>query len=91
MQEKIQQSATNISVAFQDLKMLMDMAKDMVRLANVMSNKIKVSILKKNISVSIYFYFTSFDSMKIRLNLILIKMKTMSPVVGFMMEYNEKY
>jgi len=41
MQEKIQQSATNISVAFQDLKMLMDMAKDMVRLANVMSNKIK--------------------------------------------------
>jgi len=41
MQEKIQQSATNINVAFQDLKMLMEMAKDMVRLANVMSSKIK--------------------------------------------------
>lgn len=41
MQEKMHQSASNISVAFQDLKNLMDMAKDMVRLSNVMSNKIK--------------------------------------------------
>jgi len=41
MQEKIQQSATNINVAFQDLKMLMEMAKDMVHLANAMSTKIK--------------------------------------------------
>ena len=38
------QSASNISVAFQDLKNLMDMAKDMVRLSNVMSNKIKVTL-----------------------------------------------
>ena len=42
MQEKIQQSASNINLAFQDLKNLMEMAKDMVRLANAMSNKIKV-------------------------------------------------
>ena len=44
MQEKMHQSASNISVAFQDLKNLMDMAKDMVRLSNVMSNKIKVTL-----------------------------------------------
>lgn len=53
MQEKIQQSATNINVAFQDLKMLMEMAKDMVHLANAMSTKIKVSF--ENILFQIYF------------------------------------
>ena len=42
MQEKLENNASNISLAFQDLKNLMDMAKDMVRLANIMSNKIKV-------------------------------------------------
>jgi len=41
MQEKMQNTATNINVAFQDLKNLMDMAKDMVRIANAMSTKIK--------------------------------------------------
>nr|CAG4641861.1 EOG090X09MN [Eurycercus lamellatus] len=41
MQEKMENTASNISLAFQDLQNLMDMAKDMVRLANVMSNKIK--------------------------------------------------
>nr|CAG4644950.1 EOG090X09MN [Leptodora kindtii] len=41
MQEKMQTSASNINVAFQDLRNLMDMAKDMVRLANAMSTKIK--------------------------------------------------
>ena len=34
---------SNINVAFQDLKNLIDMAKDMVRLANIMSKKIKVT------------------------------------------------
>ena len=38
----MQTSASNINVAFQDLRNLMDMAKDMVRLANAMSTKIKV-------------------------------------------------
>lgn len=46
MQEKMENTASNISVAFQDLKNLMDMAKDMVRLANIISLKIKVSISK---------------------------------------------
>nr|CAG4638587.1 EOG090X09MN [Cyclestheria hislopi] len=41
MQEKIKQTNENISVAFQDLKNLMDMAKDMVKLSQLMSNKIK--------------------------------------------------
>jgi len=41
MQEKIQTTGANINVAFQDLKNLMDMAKDMVRIANAMSSKIK--------------------------------------------------
>ena len=35
---------SNISLAFQDLKNLIDMAKDMVRLANIMSKKIKVQL-----------------------------------------------
>ena len=47
MQEKMQNTATNINVAFQDLKNLMDMAKDMVRIANAMSTKIKVQLLVK--------------------------------------------
>lgn len=34
-------TASNINLAFQDLKNLMEMAKDMVRLANVMSSKMK--------------------------------------------------
>ena len=42
MQEKVDSNASNISIAFQDMKNLIDMAKDMVHLANVMSNKIKV-------------------------------------------------
>lgn len=43
MQEKIDNTNSNISIAFQDLKNLIDMAKDMVRLANIMSKKIKVA------------------------------------------------
>lgn len=42
IQEKNENTATNINIAFQDLKNLMVMAKDMVRLANVMSIKMKV-------------------------------------------------
>nr|CAG4643352.1 EOG090X09MN [Ilyocryptus agilis] len=41
IQQKIQTTSSNISMAFQDLKNLMDMAKDMVHLANSMSVKIK--------------------------------------------------
>lgn len=42
LQEKVDSNASNISIAFQDMKNLIDMAKDMVHLANVMSSKIKV-------------------------------------------------
>nr|CAG4641028.1 EOG090X09MN [Eulimnadia texana] len=41
MQEKVQQTSENISIAFQDLKNLMDMAKDMVNLARNMATRIK--------------------------------------------------
>nr|CAG4651990.1 EOG090X09MN [Triops cancriformis] len=41
LQEKTQQTEHNISLAFQDLQKLMDMAKDMVSLAKSMSVKIK--------------------------------------------------
>lgn len=41
IQEKMDNTNSNINVAFQDLKNLIDMAKDMVRLANIMSKKIK--------------------------------------------------
>jgi hypothetical protein len=42
LQEKFENNSSNINVAFQDMKNLIDMAKDMVQLANLMSNKIKV-------------------------------------------------
>ncbi|XP_057368156.1 vacuolar protein-sorting-associated protein 36-like [Daphnia carinata] len=41
LQEKVESNSSSIQVAFQDMKNLIDMAKDMVHLANVMSNKIK--------------------------------------------------
>ena len=43
IQEKMDSTNSNISIAFQDLKNLIEMAKDMVRLANIMSKKIKVT------------------------------------------------
>jgi ESCRT-II complex subunit VPS36 len=42
LQEKVENNSSNINIAFQDMQNLIDMAKDMVQLANVMSNKIKV-------------------------------------------------
>nr|CAG4647220.1 EOG090X09MN [Megafenestra aurita] len=41
LQEKVENNASNISAAFQDMKNLIDMAKEMVHLAGVMSTKIK--------------------------------------------------
>lgn len=45
LQEKVESQASNISVAFQDMKNLIDMAKEMVHLASCMSTKIKVLFL----------------------------------------------
>lgn len=42
MQEKMESTTANINVAFQDLNNLMDKAKDMVRVARLISAKIKV-------------------------------------------------
>jgi len=83
MQEKIQQSATNINVAFQDLKMLMEMAKDMVRLANVMSSKIKVSFEK--CFNSFQFYFGCIDVYFIEETL-----KAISCILQLLVTSNEK-
>ncbi|KAI9562497.1 hypothetical protein GHT06_009935 [Daphnia sinensis] len=44
LQEKVENNSSSIQVAFQDMKNLIDMAKDMVQLASVMSSKIKVCI-----------------------------------------------
>nr|CAG4639348.1 EOG090X09MN [Daphnia magna] len=41
LQEKVENNSSSIQVAFQDMKNLIDMAKDMVQLASVMSSKIK--------------------------------------------------
>ncbi|EFX75148.1 hypothetical protein DAPPUDRAFT_108217 [Daphnia pulex] len=41
LQAKVENNSSNINIAFQDMQNLIDMAKDMVQLANVMSNKIK--------------------------------------------------
>nr|CAG4651147.1 EOG090X09MN [Simocephalus serrulatus] len=41
LQEKVDSSASTINTAFQDMENLIDMAKEMVQLAGVMSNKIK--------------------------------------------------
>lgn len=50
IQEKVKNDASNISAAFLDMKNLIDMAKEMVTLASVMSTKMKVSN-KQQISV----------------------------------------
>ena len=55
MQEKMESTTANINVAFQDLNNLMDKAKDMVRVARLISTKIKVSIHQKIIYQSILF------------------------------------
>lgn len=44
IQEKQKAADESISVAFQDLNKLMTMAKDMVKLSNTISTKIKVNV-----------------------------------------------
>lgn len=44
LQEKVESNSSSMHIAFHDMKNLIDMAKDMVQLATVMSRKIKVCI-----------------------------------------------
>lgn len=57
LQEKQKATDESISIAFQDLSKLMTMAKDMVKLSQIISTKIRVSLIKLFVILVYYVWY----------------------------------